>query len=103
MESSFHTMVMLVKLWQAVCRATNREGVGCLLLEEFCTNTRQQISDVLQEKHPGMRVPPVENPTCVDFEKYKEVTETVPLDFLEDDVTWVASEISGAAGALGAV
>ena len=67
MESSFHTMVMLVKLWQAVCRASNREGVGCLLPEEFCTNTRQQISDVLQEKHPGMRVPPVENPTCAAF------------------------------------
>ena len=28
--------------------------------------------------------------------------ETVPLDFSEDDVTWVASKISGAAGALGA-
>ena len=26
----------------------------------------------------------------------------VPLDFTEDDVTWVASKISGAAGALGA-
>ena len=28
--------------------------------------------------------------------------ETVPLDFMEDDVTWVASKLSGAAGALGA-
>ena len=27
--------------------------------------------------------------------------ETVPLDFTKDDVTWVASNISGAAGALG--
>ena len=27
---------------------------------------------------------------------------TVPLDFTEDDVTWVASKLSGAAGALGA-
>ena len=26
----------------------------------------------------------------------------VPLDFTEDDVTWVASKLSGAAGALGA-
>ena len=49
-----------------------------------------------------MRVPPVENPTCMDFEDYKDVPETVPLDLLEDDVTWVASKISGAAGALGA-
>ena len=28
--------------------------------------------------------------------------ETVPLDFTEDDVMWVASKLSGAAGALGA-
>ena len=49
-----------------------------------------------------MRVPPVENPTCSAFEEYKEVTETVPIDFMEDDVTWVASKLSGAAGALGA-
>ena len=26
----------------------------------------------------------------------------VPLDFTEDDVTWVVSKLSGAAGALGA-
>ena len=26
--------------------------------------------------------------------------ETVPLDFTEDDITWVVSKISGAAGAL---
>ena len=47
--------------------------------------------------------PPVENPTCADFEKYKEVPKTVPLDFTEDDITWVASKISGTAGALGEV
>ena len=47
-----------------------------------------------------MRVPPVENPTCAAFEVYEDVPETVPLDFTEDDVTWVASKLSGAAGAL---
>ena len=45
--------------------------------------------------------PPVENPACASFEEYEEVPETVPLDFTEDDVTWVESNISGAAGALG--
>ena len=38
---------------------------------------------------------------CTAFEEYKEVTKTVPLDFTEDDETWVASKISGTAGALG--
>ena len=49
-----------------------------------------------------MRVPPVENSVCEDFEEYREVPETVPLNFTEDDVTWVASKLSGVAGALGA-
>ena len=49
-----------------------------------------------------MRVPPVENPTCAAFGKYEEVPDTVPLDLLENNFTWVASKLSGAAGALGA-
>ena len=35
------------------------------------------------------------------FEEYKEVPKMVPLDFTEDDVTWVASKFSSAAGELG--
>ena len=49
-----------------------------------------------------MRVPLVENPTCVAFKEYEEVPKAVPLDFTEDEVTRVASKISDAAGALGA-
>ena len=47
-----------------------------------------------------MRVPAVENPSCTAFEEYEEVPKTVPLNFTEDDVTWVASNLSGAAGAM---
>ena len=46
--------------------------------------------------------PPMENPTCTAFEEYKDIPETVPLELTEDDVTWVASKLSSAAGALGA-
>ena len=49
-----------------------------------------------------MRVLPVENPTCANFEDYEDVPEAVPLNFTEDNVTWVASKLSGAAGELGA-
>ena len=49
-----------------------------------------------------MCVLPVENPACADFEEYEEVPEMVPLDFTDDDVMWVASKLSSAAGALGA-
>ena len=48
-----------------------------------------------------IRYSPVYNRTCADLEEYEEVPETVPLDFTEDDVTWVTLKISGAAGALG--
>ena len=58
--------------------------------------------DFSQEKHTGIRVLPLYNPMCAAFEEYEEVPETVPLDFTEDDMTWVASNISGAAGVLGA-
>ena len=48
-----------------------------------------------------MRDPPVENPMCAAFEEYKEVPETVPLNFTEDNVTWFTSKLSSASGALG--
>ena len=51
---------------------------------------------------PGHACTPCGNPACADLEKYGDVHETVPLDFTEEDVTWVASKLSGAAGALGA-
>ena len=51
---------------------------------------------------PGYVYPPVENPTCAAFKTYGEVPETVPLNFTENDVTWVASKLSSAAGTLGA-
>ena len=89
-------------LRQAVHRATDREEVGCLLPDDQCTKTGRPVAEVLRENHPDMQVPPTENPTCAAFEEYEDVPETVPLDFTDDDVTWVASKIYGAAGALGA-
>ena len=47
-----------------------------------------------------MWVPPVENPVCAAFKKYEDMPKTVPLDFTEDDMMWVTSRLSGAAGAL---
>ena len=79
----------------------NIEG-GCLLPEDQCTKTGRPVAEVLREKHPDMRVTPVKKPVCADFEKYGDVPETAPLNFTEDDVTWVTSKLSGAAGALGA-
>ena len=49
-----------------------------------------------------MGVPPMENPTCAAFEKNGDVPETMPLELSDDDVIWVAYNLSGATGALGA-
>ena len=49
-----------------------------------------------------MCVTPMGKPMCGSFEEYEEVTELVPLNFMEDDVTWVASKLTGSIGALGA-
>ena len=102
MARSFHETVLSGKLCQAVRQETDREGGGCLLQGDKCTKTGRPVADVLWEKHPDMRVPPVEKPACAAFEEYEDVPKTVPLEFTEDDVMWVASKLSGAAGALGA-
>ena len=62
MAQSFHERVLSGKLRQAVRRATERVGGGCLLPGDKCTKTGRPVADVLQEKHPDMRVPPVKNP-----------------------------------------
>ena len=99
---SYHDTVLSGKLQKAVRRSIDREGGGFLLPYNQCTKTGQPVEEVLWENHPDMSFPPTENPTCTGFEKYGEVPETVPLDFTKDDVTWVASKLSCAAGALGA-
>ena len=48
---SFNETVLSGKLWQAVRRATDREGGGCLLPDDQCTKTGQPVADVLREKH----------------------------------------------------
>ena len=44
----------------------------------------------------------MENPTCTAFEEYKKVREMLPLDLMEDDITWIASNLYGTTGVLGA-
>ena len=63
----YHETVLLSKLWKAVRQATGRQGGGCLLPDDKCTKTGRLVADPFQEKHPEMRVPPVENTTCAAF------------------------------------
>ena len=68
MARGFHKTVLSGNLLQAVRRATDWEGGGCLLSDDQCTKTGRLVAEVLREKHPDMRVPPVKNPTCAAFE-----------------------------------
>ena len=47
---SYHDTVLSGNLWQAVCRATDREGGGHLLLDDQCTKIGRPVAEVLQEK-----------------------------------------------------
>ena len=100
MARRYHNILLSGKLRQTVRWSTYREGGGCLLQDYQCTKTRQPVAEVLREKHLDMCVPPMEKSTCAAFEEYEVVTKTVPLDFTDDDVTWVASKFSSAAGTL---
>ena len=48
-----------------------------------------------------MKVTQVGGTRCYTFERYEKVPETMPLNFLEEDITWVVSKLSGVAGTLG--
>ena len=44
----YHYTVLYGKIRQAVRRATNREGGGCLLPEDKCTKTGRPVAEVLR-------------------------------------------------------
>ena len=87
MARNCHANFMSGKFTQDFRWENGREGGGCLLPDNQCTKTGLPVAEVLREKHPDMRVPPVETPACAVLEEYGEVTKTVPLVFTEDDVT----------------
>ena len=78
---SYHNTVISGNICQAVCQVTDREGRGCLLPDDQCTNNRQLVADIFWDKHLNMHVPPVENFMCAAFKEYEEMQEMVPLDF----------------------
>ena len=90
------------KLRQAIYQATNRKGGGCLLPDYQCKKTGDRLQRFSERSTRTCVFPPVEKPVCTAFKEYWEVPETVPFDFTKDDVTWVASKLSGVVGALGA-
>ena len=100
MEEKRRIRLLSGKLRQSVHWATDREGGGYLLPDNQCTKTGRSVAEALLDNQPDTRVLSRGNTTCAAFKEHEEVLETVPLDSTEDDVMWVSSNISGAAGAL---
>eukprot|EP00957_Ditylum_brightwellii_P060021 4556804-Ditylum_brightwellii.AAC.1 len=97
----FNGTVLTGKLWQAVRRATDRDGSGVLYPSDKCTKSGEPVIDVLQGKHPDTRVPDVTNPTCTAFEHYGKVPEVTPLEFTQGSVAHVASLMRGSGAPIG--
>ena len=76
---SYHNTLMLGKLRQAVRRATNKEGVGCLLTEKKCTKIEQPVSEVLWENHPVTRVFPEKNLCAQPSRSMRKCLKRYPL------------------------
>ena len=85
---SYHDTVLSGKLWQSECWATERESASSRMINAQRPGDRLQRSS--GRINQTCSSPPVENPACAAFEEYGKVLETVPLDFTEDGVTWVA-------------
>ena len=98
---AYNGKVLAGKLRSAVRGATDRGGGGVLFPDDVDTKTGRPVMEVLEGKHPHLRVPDLSDPECSAFEEYPELPEAIPMDFSEDDVTWVASKLSGSAGAAG--
>ena len=45
---SYHDTVLSGKLRQAISQATDREGLGCILLDDQCTKTGRPVAEVLR-------------------------------------------------------
>ena len=60
----YYTYCFSGNLRKVIHWETDWEGEGCLLPDDLCTNTGQQVVEFFQEKHPGMCVPPAKYPKC---------------------------------------
>jgi hypothetical protein len=63
--------------------------------------TGRPVLEVLQEKHPKMREPNLNDLTLKIFKEYPTIPQVVPLDITAETVEKVASHLSGAAGPSG--
>ncbi len=97
---AFNMCVLSGRLRSAVRTLTNRDGGGVLRPDDLCTKTGRPVLEVLQEKHPELRDPPIlegEDSSGV-FKTYEGgAPAVIPVTITETMVEKVASQLSGAA------
>jgi hypothetical protein len=90
---TFHQKVLKGDLRGAVRYITDREMGGVLLPDDKCSKTGLPVSDVLDSKHPMVRVPDANA-----LPHYEELPEFIEVDVTEDSVEDTARKLSGGAG-----
>ena len=102
---AFNAKVLSGRLKQATRQLTQAEGGGVLSVDGACTKTGRPVLEVLEEKHPMMRDPPVAQEaqemageTAGCFEPYSRLPVPLRVEITAQTVEDVAGKLSGAAG-----
>ena len=98
----FNNLVLDGRLRAAVRGITSRDAGGLLYPNDKCTkNPDKTVRQVLEEKHPALRVPDLAAPDCPCFEPYQTVPKAIPVSCSGDAVSKIAPHLSGGAGPSG--
>jgi len=97
---AFNARVLSGRLRAAVRNLTNRDGGGVLRPDDKCMKTGRPVLEVLQEKHPKLRDPPLDtDDENGAFETYEEgAPAIVPVDITANTIESIATKLSGGAG-----
>ena len=97
---AFHGKVLSGRLRSAVRGLTSREGGGVFHPDDPCSKTGRPVLDVLKEKHPDLREPPLIGHPHGAFEPVEadEWKKPIQLDFTAELVEQVGRHLSGSAG-----
>ena len=98
---SYQARAISGRLRSAVREVTNHAGGKVLQPDDVFTKTGWPVLEVLQEKHPKVREPNLDDPNLKIFEEYPTVPQAVPLHITAETIEKVASHLSGAAGPRG--
>ena len=92
---AFNTRVMSGRIRSAVRTLTAREGGGVMQPDDLCTKSGRPVLDVLRQKHPPMREPPLDKQDPACFEHYPSIPALLPQTITAEVVESVLPRLSG--------